>query len=148
MKLIFMIICSMLNVTTDNLDQIRSDFHLLSDKDSVQEFIENYQHSAILQSKPYVAAAIMRQAEFSFFPHKKLKYFKQGKNKLEQYIESHPHCIEGRYVRLLVQSEIPSILGYKKNIASDKQYILANISKIDLPADYQELIIKNINKID
>ncbi len=80
-------------------------------------------------TEPYLACAIMQRAEHTLWPPYKLKYFNLGKDRLEEYISSYPHEIEARYVRLLVQKESPSFLGYCDNISEDASYILDNLKK-------------------
>jgi hypothetical protein len=80
-------------------------------------------------TEPYLACAIMQRAEHTLWPPYKLKYFNSGKDRLEEYISSYPHEIEARYVRLLVQKESPSFLGYCDNISEDASYILDNLKK-------------------
>lgn len=131
-----------INFQTD-LTQMREDFHNISTHEEIKEFIQKYEQSDS-QSEPYVASAIMRKAEFVFLPTTKLKYFNQGKNKLEKYIKNNPQNIEGRYVRILVQRNIPSFLGYSNHIDEDREVIQQNIESSTLPKEYKQLILKNI----
>ncbi len=131
-----------INLQTD-LTQMREDFHNISTHEEVKEFIQKYEQNKP-QSEPYVASAIMRRAEFVFLPTTKLKYFNQGKNKLEKFIKNNPQNIEGRYVRILVQRNTPSFLGYSSNIDEDRKMILANIESSSLAKNYKQLILKNI----
>ncbi len=131
-----------INFQTD-VTQMREDFHDISTHDEVKEFIQKYEQNPP-QSEPYVASAIMRRAEFVFLPTTKLKYFNQRKNKLEKFIKNNPQNIEGRYVRILVQRNIPAFLGYSDNIEKDRKIIRQNIETSTLPKDYKQLILKNI----
>lgn len=135
------------NITGSELNDIRDEFHHIDSDDKLNRFIERYENSIFRKSKPYVATAVMQKAKYTFFPHCKFQYFNRGKKQLESYIDKYPNCIEGRYVRLLTQSEVPGILGYKTNMQSDKSFILSHINESDLPKDYQELILKNIKGI-
>jgi hypothetical protein len=57
------------------------------------------------------------------FANKK-KFFKEGALLLESAIAANPKNIEIRCLRLGVQENSPKIVGYKKNIAEDKQFLL------------------------
>ncbi len=132
----------------DKLDDIRHDYHQVNSEMSLNTFLENYQDDPCAQSIPYIASVIMQQAEYAKWPHKKLEYFNEGKKMLEGYIAAHPNNIEAHYVRLLVQSSVPGILGYKKEMGNDKVLILTEIEDADLPEEYKLIIIENTKKID
>ncbi|MFS4493059.1 hypothetical protein [Maribacter sp. 2308TA10-17] len=54
----------------------------------------------------------------------KKTYFKEGALLLEYAVEQESNNIEIRCLRLGVQENAPRIVGYKKNIEEDKQFIL------------------------
>ena len=56
--------------------------------------------------------------------------FKQGRELLEEAVTAEPENVEIRCIRLSVQENVPKITGYKKNIDTDKQFIIANFSKM------------------
>ena len=89
----------------------------------------------------------MQTAEHAFLPTKKLKKSKQGKKRLEVFIETNPTNIEARYIRALVQSAIPRFLGYHNEIESDIEFVKLKIDASDIPKDYKKLILKNISEI-
>lgn len=49
---------------------------------------------------------------------------KEGAKLIELAITAEPNNIEIRMVRLSIQENVPAIVGYKKNIAQDKAFIL------------------------
>jgi hypothetical protein len=49
---------------------------------------------------------------------------------LEKAIAADTSSVETRYIRFVLQSNVPSILNYNKQIISDKKYILSNLGKI------------------
>lgn len=66
-------------------------------------------------------------ATHTYDPVKKISYFNAGKNKLEKAIQHLPHNTELRYLRLMMQLNAPTILGYTSNIEMDRNYIIATI---------------------
>jgi len=58
---------------------------------------------------------------------KKMGFFNDGKEKLEQSIENEPKNLELRFLRLTIQTNLPTFLGYAENKESDKAFVLANL---------------------
>jgi len=58
-------------------------------------------------------------------PWEQLSLFYKGKNQLEAAIKSDPHNAELRYFRFITQTNVPSFLGYKSDIESDKIVLVA-----------------------
>ncbi len=140
-----LIILLMLLSSTDcDMELIRRDYHGIRDKNSQDEFLSTYRNKDCKTYTPYVASVIMQQAQYAGMPTKKLKYFREGKSMLEDYISHNPDDLEARYVRVLVQENIPGILGYKDNIDSDKSFVASHIDSSTLPEDYKKLIKKNL----
>lgn len=78
----------------------------------------------------YKASATMIMAKHVSNPFSKLRYFKKGKEMLEDAIDARPGNVELRMLRLLVQSNIPDFLGYDDSIESDKTFIFNKISEL------------------
>lgn len=127
---------------------IRKNFHEIDSKEQLYEFIEFTEKNYCIEVEPYLASAIMMKAEYVFFPHTKMKYFKNGKKRLETFINEHPDNLEAKYMRFLIQSEIPSFLNYNDNIESDFNQINQDIQSSTLPEEYKNVITTNINKIN
>lgn len=66
-------------------------------------------------------------AEHSYNPLKKLSYFNGGKDRLEKAIANDNLNVELRYLRLIIQLNVPSLLGYSDKIEIDKNQIILNI---------------------
>lgn len=66
-------------------------------------------------------------AEHSFNPIKKLSYFNNGKDRLEKAIANDNLNVELRYLRLIIQLNVPDLLGYSDDIEIDKNHIILNI---------------------
>jgi|SRR5690606_22851863 len=56
-------------------------------------------------------------------PLSKLKTFKKGKEKIETAIRQNSNDIEIYYLRLSVQKNAPSFLGYNSNIKEDSDFV-------------------------
>ena len=95
----------------------------------------------------YKGSTIAMEAKYTVNPLKKLKYFNEGKSLLEKAIKSEPQNIELRYLRLAIQTNIPTFLNYSKNIDSDKILLLGAIkSKLILDEDLLKKIIYFLNQ--
>ena len=78
----------------------------------------------------YKGAVTMVNANYGIDPFAKLSNFKKGKNLIEYAIKKEPNNIELRYVRLTLQTNIPSFLGYASAIQKDKAFIIENLAKV------------------
>ncbi len=78
----------------------------------------------------YKGAVLAEMAKHEKEAPKKLKFFKEGKRKLEQAILNDLENIELRFLRLSIQLHTPDALRYKGQIASDKEFIQSNLAKV------------------
>lgn len=148
MKILSLIfILSIFTSDCNNMQEFKTQFHQIKTEEDLENFIEKAQTANCNELEPYLASAIMQTAEHAFLPTKKLKKFKQGKKMLEVFIETNPTNIEARYIRALVQSEIPRFLGYHNEIESDIEFVKLKIDASDIPKEYKKLILKNISEI-
>lgn len=131
----------------DAMSIIRSNYHEIKTKQALEAFIGLLNETDCRAAEPYLASAVMQKAQYAFLPTDKLKYFNRGKKRLEDFIHRHPENLEARYIRLLVQSEIPWFLSYKDQIKPDAEFILAHLKEADLPTDFKNLIKTNVDKI-
>jgi len=60
---------------------------------------------------------------------KKMGFFNDGKEKLEKSIEKDPKNLELRFLRLTIQTHLPTFLGYSDNKENDKKFVLAELEK-------------------
>lgn len=74
----------------------------------------------------YLGALETIWAKHVFNPFSKLKTFKKGKEKIEAAIKQAPNDIEIYYLRLSVQKNAPSFLGYNNHIKEDTAFIKKN----------------------
>ncbi len=77
-------------------------------------------------AKAYYASLVMKEAKFAISPFTKLERFNKGKDLLEAVISQNKSNAEYRFLRLMVQENAPSILGYDDAILQDCQLITAN----------------------
>ena len=70
----------------------------------------------------YLSAGLMLKSKHS----RKLKFFKKGKNKLNDIINKNPNFVEFRWIRYCIQSNTPKILNYKQHLEIDKAMIEQN----------------------
>lgn len=71
----------------------------------------------------YKGAAKIILAKHAFNPYTKWNLFNEGKDILESAIASDPNSLELKYLRFTIQMNVPSFLGYKNNINSDKEFL-------------------------
>jgi hypothetical protein len=69
-------------------------------------------------------------ANYSKNKQEKINLFKEGKQLLEKAVAKDSTNVELRFLRMTIQTNCPKALGYHKQIASDKTYILANFDSI------------------
>tara|TARA_B100000963_G_scaffold345804_1_gene350311 strand:+ start:2792 stop:3196 length:405 start_codon:yes stop_codon:yes gene_type:complete len=85
--------------------------------DSLVKYCEN---ETTATGVAYYAAGLMLKSKHE----RKLKYFKIGRQKLEEIISKYPNFVELRWVRYCIQKNTPKILNYKQHVDIDKQLIL------------------------
>ncbi len=77
----------------------------------------------------YKGAVMAMRAKFSANPFKKYSYCKDGLNILTKAINQAPEDLELRYLRIIIESNIPSFLGMNGNLNEDKNVIIARIDQ-------------------
>ena len=88
----------------------------------------------------YRSSAIMMMARYVSNPFSKLSYFNKGKKLLEKAVNADKNNIELRSLRFLVQSNVPSILGYKSDLESDRAFIINNAYTVEDPSLKKNII--------
>lgn len=119
---------------SQELKQLRMDYP----KANLDEKITNTLHENLSSvskeaNKTIVAyrgAATTLKAKFAKSFKNKKKFFKEGAELLEFAVNLEPKNIEIRCLRLGVQENSPKIVGYKKNIEEDKQYLLDHFAAV------------------
>lgn len=73
--------------------------------------------------KGYRGMGYLLQASHAFNPYSKLKYFREGRDILEQAIQEAPKDPELRFLRYSVQTNAPFFLGYSDSIQEDEKLL-------------------------
>lgn len=128
-----------------DIEYLRSNYEkAVGNKDLCKKMMEGL---AIKKEEPvYLAYLGSLQAVWAnhvINPISKLKTFKNGKKNLEKAAEMKPNNIEIRFLRLSVQKNAPSFLGYNKEIEEDTDFIKTNQKSITSPS-----LLKLINKLN
>ena len=128
-----------------DLDVVRANYNkLVSNKELCEKIIaeltETKNNSATHMA--YLGGVQTIWANHVFSPISKLNTFKEGKKNIEQAIKKEPDNVELRFIRLSVQKNAPSFLGYKSNINEDTEFIKENRHQIR-----SEILLKNIGTL-
>ncbi|REH56711.1 hypothetical protein C7448_101754 [Tenacibaculum gallaicum] len=118
-------------------------YHELAAKKAELTYIATYKNRKEVSIQGYVVSLQMKQAKYKMMPWSKLKVFNTNKNKLEELISKNPNNVHLRYVRLVIQENIPSILGYTSSIKKDKQFLKEVLQKKDSTSYLHTYIINN-----
>jgi len=78
----------------------------------------------------YKGVAEMMQAKYGFNPIYKFRRFKKGKSLIEEAVKMEPENLEIRFLRLMIQTNLPAFLNYNDQITTDKNYVVANMQAI------------------
>nr|WP_197718682.1 hypothetical protein [Pedobacter schmidteae] len=130
-----------------NMDYIRVSYtKALSDKKLCKAMIEE------LDTKngnnvylAYLGAFKAIWAGHAINPIAKLNTFNKGKQHIEAAVKADPDNVEIRFIRLSIQKNCPSFLGYSNQIEQDTHFIHANrnsITSIQLKKMITEIIKK------
>ena len=76
----------------------------------------------------YKGAVTTMMAKYTKEIKQKKVFFKDGMQLLEYVVAADPTNVEIRYLRLSVQENAPKVVGYKKNLQEDKQFILTHFN--------------------
>lgn len=135
---IFLIFCLSLlstNGISQDLDHIRNQYQLaIKDEAACKALIEKLRiKEKEIQSVElaYLGTLETIWAKYVNNPFSKLKTFKKGKNKIEDAVKQSPNNVEILYLRLSVQKNAPSFLGYNSNIKEDTEFIKKNLHQIE-----------------
>ena len=93
----------------------------------------------------YKAMAEVLVARHSYNPYTKLRSFQKGRDLLERAIEIDPKNIELRYLRMVIQIEVPSYVGYRDNISEDSALLVRFVRTTDTKTADQ-VLLRNIRE--
>lgn len=120
------------NQPSEDLERIRTNYAKAADDKSIckamiQELSAAHQSPVKLA---YLGGFKAIWAKHTLNPISKLGSFNSGKKYIELAVSRDPENVEVRFIRLSIQKNSPSFLGYKKQIDADKRFINANMNNI------------------
>jgi len=101
-----------------------------NDADAVKNQLAVLKTTDTPQKTAFQGALMMKLAGIVGGLRKKLNLFKDGHSLLEAVLQKDSSNTEYRFLRLMIQEHAPGILGYKKAIPKDKEYIKNNYRKL------------------
>ncbi|WP_103070557.1 hypothetical protein [Aquimarina sediminis] len=140
---IFIQLLFVLNNFNAEVPEFVKDYHEISTREMELTFIEKYSNSNTVSIKGYVISLKMKQSKYKFSPLSKLKIFKKEKENLELLIFKNPKNVHLRYIRLVIQEELPRILNYSSDIKKDKEFLKMILEKKDSTDYLDSYILKN-----
>ena len=137
MKLLFIISTLFMTLGVRNepeLSMLRGLFYKSAeDKTAASKFfllVANVNRNSTPLLICYKGVAEMMQAKHGFNPFNKLARFNSGRMLIEQSICKDPDNLELRFLRLSIQSNLPSFLGYKSKIEADKNKLITGLDQL------------------
>ena len=135
-------LCVLLFLFQNSIPKHIVEYHDIKSKTQEIEYISKYNKNDSADIQAYVISLEMKQAEYKVLPWQKLNTFSKGKAKLEQLIKKEPKNANLRYVRLVIQEQLPKMLNYNSDIENDKHF-LSELLKIKDNSDYLDTYILN-----
>lgn len=96
------------------------------DLKAIENEIETVKASSSPNKEGYEGALLMRKADKLTLPSQRLKYFKQGRIKLETALLSDADNTEYHFLRLAIEEHAPKIVKYHNDIEKDKAIVIKN----------------------
>lgn len=132
MKLMLIAFLTFINSTSNELNQVRKLYvDAVKSKEACENLINRLnkirEDDALLQG--YRGSGIIIMAKHVINPISKYSNFKKGRDILEKAVTKDKNNIELRFLRLMIQSNLPKFLGYKSNISEDLEFIDENLNK-------------------
>lgn len=120
------------NVFAIELDYVRANYDkAVTDKKLCNQMIEDLKEA---EQTPlflaYLGALQTIWANHIFSPISKLNTFNQGKKNIEKAVSADKDNAEIRFIRLSVQKNAPSFLGYNSMIKTDEAFLKTHRTKI------------------
>lgn len=130
--------------TSPVLEEVRNQFPEISSEEQADNFIAKLTNDTSEEAKGYIAAMNFMKSRFVKNPFTKLKFFKIGKKELDAVILNNPKNIEMRYIRYLMQKQIPGFLNYSDNIEEDFKLISTQLVESNYNDKFKHKIINNM----
>lgn len=110
----------------------------------IDEQLKLVEKTGITEKSAYEGTLMMKKSGLISGASKKLNLFKEGSKKLESAISKDINNTEYRFLRLMIQENAPSILGYKNNIKEDSDLVRKDYNKL---SETVQKAILNYNKV-
>lgn len=137
-------------MSQSNLEIVRKEFEKAQTEEDFQRILDiptSKNDDEIIIIESYQAVCHSAMAQFVFNPYTKYKMFNEGKDRLEVAI-SKEQGVENTFLRLIVQLNTPSFLGYSSNIEEDLAYLKAHLLESSIPLNTKKFIVKTIIESD
>jgi hypothetical protein len=122
----------LLTLTISTQAHVREDFHkAMGSEERLVKFLKHQVNQTDEVHKAYNALATCMMAEYQFWPADKWRSFTKGRDQLETCLLSDPTNPELRYIRLLIQLNVPGIVNYSSDVTNDINVFASNI--VDYP---------------
>jgi hypothetical protein len=89
----------------------------------------------------FIGALLALKAKHAWNPYSKIKYLNRSEKVFKQAVTADPHNIEIRFMRFSIEHNVPSILGFNKDLATDSEDIIAQLDKKNYGSADKELTI-------
>lgn len=143
--LIIIILFSTSSVFSIDLEYVRKNYEKAPKNETLcEQLIKDLSSSQHGVNLAYLGAFQTMWANHTINPYTKLETFNKGKKNIEKAVKSSPQNLEIRFIRLSIQKNSPSFLGYNKNIEEDKTFIKNNLNTIQ-STTLKNLCVKIIN---
>ena len=97
--------------------------------------------------KGYEGCFYFIRCKFIDNPIKRIIYFNKGKKLLETAIKLEPYSIELKFLRYVIQKNLPKFLLYANNIEKDLNFVNENINKTK-SMETKKYIYNSLNSIN
>lgn len=133
-NLIFSIIFTLHSFDVSILNDVRDNYNKLSYnkmlcEKMIFELEKTKNNSATYLA--YLGGAQTVWANHVVNPISKLNTFNKGKKNIESAIAKEPENVELRFIRLSIQKNAPSFLGYKSNVKEDTELIKKKYQQVN-----------------
>lgn len=114
------------------MKELRSLFYKATLKESYIQEVKDHMKKSNEQDafESYRSMLLFMKAKYAINPYTKLSHFKKGRKKMEAAIKRYPNDIETHFLRLAIQTKLPSFLGYDNSKETDKDFIIKHFKEI------------------
>lgn len=128
------------------LSQLRAEYlKVLKNHETAPEVYEKFKSVANPSAKiiAYTGAleAIMTKTTWNVF--KKVSYLRKSEASFNQAVQIAPKDLEIRFMRMAVQYEIPSYMGFSEDMEADRKFIVNHIEEFN-PSNFDQYTLNEI----